>query len=246
VGTVTLNTTHTDAGTYSSDSWSFTGTANYKDIAPTTITDRIDKADAVVVVTPYSVAYDGAAHTATGTAKGVLNENLSGLNLSGTTHTNPGDYQTDSWIFTDVTGNYNNTNGRVHDSIGYGACSVGAGGVILPPINSDGTSVYSRKGGSTIPVKFNVCGANGAPLTDPALVFARTGGALTMTGAIRGTMTLVNENDTNDIPDAAFTWDGQQWHFNMATTNLSSATTYTFRINLAYDPASILFRVGLK
>ena len=89
-------------------------------------------------------------------------------------------------------------------------------------------------------------GANGAPLTDPALVFAGTGGALTMTGAIRGTMTVVNENDTNDIPDAAFTWDGQQWHFNMATTNLSSATTYTFRINLAYYPASILFRVGLK
>jgi hypothetical protein len=246
VGAVTLNTTHTNAGTYSIDSWSFTGTANYNNIAATTISDKIDKADAVVVVTPYSVAYNGAAHTATGTAKGVLNENLSGLNLSGTTHTNPGDYLTDTWIFTDVTGNYNNDNGRVHDSIGYAACSLGAGGVILPPINSDGTSVYSRKGGSTIPVKFNVCGANGAPLTDPALVFAGTGGAVTMTGAIRGTMTVVNEKDTNDIPNAAFTWDGQQWHFNMATANLSSATTYTFRINLAYDPASILFTVGLK
>jgi hypothetical protein len=43
VGTVTLNTTHTNAGTYSSDSWSFTGTANYNDIASTTITDTIDK-----------------------------------------------------------------------------------------------------------------------------------------------------------------------------------------------------------
>jgi hypothetical protein len=29
VGTVTLNTTNTNAGTYSSDSWSFTGGANY-------------------------------------------------------------------------------------------------------------------------------------------------------------------------------------------------------------------------
>jgi hypothetical protein len=65
VGTVTLNTTHTDAGTYSSDSWSFTGTANYKDIAATTITDTIDQATATVVVTPYSVAYDSHAHTAT-------------------------------------------------------------------------------------------------------------------------------------------------------------------------------------
>ncbi|PYX19183.1 MAG: hypothetical protein DMG87_12855 [Acidobacteria bacterium] len=145
-----------------------------------------------------------------------------------------------------MTGNYNNANGTVHDSIKYGACSVGAGGVILPPINSDGTSVYQRKGGSTIPVKFNVCGANGAPLTDPTLVFAPTGGALTMTGAMRGTITVVNETVTNDIPDAAFTWDGQQWHFNMATVNLSSGYTYTFKINLAYSPASITFMVGVK
>jgi hypothetical protein len=237
-------TTHTSAGTYSTDSWSFTGTANYNNIAATTISDKIDKADAVVVVTPYSVTYDGAAHTATGTAKGVLNENLSGLNLSGTTHTNPGDYMNDPWTFTDVTGNYKDASGTVHDSIGYGACSVGAGGIILPPINSDGTSVYNRKGGSTIPVKFNVCGANGAPLTDPALVFAGTGGSLTMTGAIRGTITVVNETTTNEIPDAAFTWDGQQWHFNMATMNLNSGYTYTFTINLAYG--SIKFVVGVK
>ena len=38
----------------------------------------------------------------------------------------------------------------------YGNCSaaIGPGQVILPPINSDGTSVYKRQGGSTIPVKF--------------------------------------------------------------------------------------------
>ena len=222
-----------------------TGLTNFA-VTPVNGSFTIRKANATIVVTPYSVAYNGAAHTATGTAKGVLNENLIGLNLSGTTHTNPGDYLTDPWTFTDVTGNYNNANGTVHDRIGYGACSVGAGGVILPPINSDGTSVYNRKGGSTIPVKFNVCGANGAPLTDPTLVFAGTGGALTMTGAMRGTITVVNEDATNDIPDAAFTWDGQQWHFNMATMNLSSGYTYTFRINLAYAPASIQFVVGVK
>ena len=206
----------------------------------------ITKANPTIKVTPYNVTYDGNAHTATGTATGVKSESLSGLNLSGTTHTNPGDYLTDPWTFTDVTGNYNIASGTVHDSIGYGACSVGAGGVILPPINSNGTSVYNRKGGSTIPVKFNVCGANGAPLTDPTLVFAGTGGALTMTGAMRGTITVVDEDATNDIPDAAFTWDGQQWHFNMATMNLSSGYTYTFRINLAHGPASIQFVVGVK
>ena len=46
VGTVALDTTHTNAGTYGSDSWSFTGTANYSDIASTTITDTINKANA--------------------------------------------------------------------------------------------------------------------------------------------------------------------------------------------------------
>src|SRR5205823_2648387 len=68
VGTVTLNTTHTNAGTYASDSWSFTGAANYNDISATTITDRIDKANATVVVTAYNVAYDYQSHTATVTS----------------------------------------------------------------------------------------------------------------------------------------------------------------------------------
>jgi hypothetical protein len=52
VGTVTLNTTHTKAGTFPSDSWSFTGTANYNNIDKTAITDTINKANATVVATP--------------------------------------------------------------------------------------------------------------------------------------------------------------------------------------------------
>ncbi len=32
----------------------------------------------------------------------------------------------------------------------------------------------------------------------------------------------------------------------MATSNLTAGTTYTFRINLAYDPASIVFKIGVK
>ena len=61
VGTVDVsNTTHTNAGIYNTDTWSFTGTANYNNIAATTITDTIDKANATVVVTPYTVTYDGS------------------------------------------------------------------------------------------------------------------------------------------------------------------------------------------
>ncbi|PYS18933.1 MAG: hypothetical protein DMG17_04440 [Acidobacteria bacterium] len=47
-------------------------------------TFSIAKANATINVTPYSVTYDGNAHTATGTAKGVNNEDLSGLDVSGT------------------------------------------------------------------------------------------------------------------------------------------------------------------
>src|SRR2546428_7658199 len=69
VGTVDVShTTHTPAGTYASDYWFFTGTANYNDIGNNTITDSIGKANAAVVVTPYTsptTTYDGNTHTAT-------------------------------------------------------------------------------------------------------------------------------------------------------------------------------------
>src|SRR6185295_12982529 len=77
------HTTHTNAGTFSNDYWSFTDiTGNYNNVANTTITDIIDKATATISVTPYHVTYDGNAHTATGTATGVKGESLSGLDLT--------------------------------------------------------------------------------------------------------------------------------------------------------------------
>ena len=70
----------------------------------------VSKADIKVV--GYSHVYDGVAHGAT--ALGVKGESLSGL--AGTTHTNAGTY-TDTWTFTDVTGNYNNASGSISDTI---------------------------------------------------------------------------------------------------------------------------------
>jgi hypothetical protein len=115
-------TTHTAAGTYS-DPWTFTdATGNYNN-ASGTVSDSIARAKATVVVTPYSVVYDGSAHTATGSAKGVKGESLAGLSLAGTTHTNAGTY-TDTWTFTDVTGNYNNASATVTDQIGIAAATI--------------------------------------------------------------------------------------------------------------------------
>lgn len=95
---------------------SFAGDTNYLTSSATNSL-TVNKADAVIVVTGYSVQYDGDPHTATGSATGVNGESLAGLDLSGTTHTNAGNYAGDPWTFTDVTGNYNNTGGTVDDAI---------------------------------------------------------------------------------------------------------------------------------
>jgi hypothetical protein len=110
-------TTHTNAGTYT-DTWTFTdSTGNYNNASGSVI-DTIAKANAVISVTPYSVTYDSNSHTATGTAIGVGSDGaLSGLDLSGTTHTNAGTY-TDTWTFHDATGNYADASGTVIDTIG--------------------------------------------------------------------------------------------------------------------------------
>ena len=111
VGTVDVsNTTHTNAGTYATDSWSFTGAANYNDVAATPIANAIGKANATVVVTPYNVTYNGQPRSATVTsltgANGETGATVGVVTLN-TTHTNAGTYATDSWSFTGAA-NYNN------------------------------------------------------------------------------------------------------------------------------------------
>src|SRR5215470_15622011 len=99
---VTLNTTHTDAGTYS-DSWSFSGGPNYNDIASTPITDTIAKADATVVYTGYmGGTYDSNAHTQTVTVTGVGSDGQ--LFSDSLTGTNAGSYSK-AWSFSND--NYN-------------------------------------------------------------------------------------------------------------------------------------------
>ncbi len=77
----------------------------------------VTQATAVIVVTGYSVVYDALPHTATGTATGVLGEDLSaGLDLTATTHTAVG-ASTDPWTFTDPAGNYAPDAGTVDTEI---------------------------------------------------------------------------------------------------------------------------------
>src|SRR5207247_410742 len=104
-------TAHTDAVASHSDPWTFTdSTGNYNDDS-SSVTDEISKVDPNCTVTGYSVNHDGNSHTASGSCTGVNGETLIGLDLTGTTHTDVGNY-TDSWTFTDSTGNYNDTGGQ--------------------------------------------------------------------------------------------------------------------------------------
>jgi hypothetical protein len=130
-------------------------------------------------------------------------------------------------------------------TIGYGNCTgPNQGGVILQPINADNSSVFP-KAGRTVPVKFTVCDVNGNPISDPNAVFAGTGGALTMLGAVRGQIPQPDESQYNDIPDAAFRYSSGIWIFNMSTSNLQSGYSYTFRINLATGQG-ITFVIAIK
>src|SRR5262249_28147078 len=109
-------TAHMHAGT-SADTWTFTDiTGDYND-ASGTITDQIDKADANIVVPPYHVTYDSNSHIATGSATGIGSDGaLAGLDLSGAAHKHAGTY-TDTWSFTDITGDYNDASGTITDQI---------------------------------------------------------------------------------------------------------------------------------
>src|SRR5437667_9585370 len=140
---------NTNAGSATASA-SYAGDANHLGSSDSA-TFTIDKADAVCAVAGYKVTYDGSPHTATGTCVGVGGTVLSGLDLSGTTHTNAkaGTY-TDTWSFTDG-GNYNNQSGSVTDEIDKASSST----VVSCPTNVTFT------GSALTPCTASVSGAGG-------------------------------------------------------------------------------------
>jgi hypothetical protein len=147
-------TTQTSVGDYTADEWFFAGNANYNS-ASGTVHDVISRANLVIGPTginvmPYNVAYDSMPHTATGTVTGINGEDLSDLlDLSGTTHTNVGDYTADEWIFAG-NANYNSATGTVHDVITRATLVVGPAGINITPydVTYDGAS-HSATGTAT-------------------------------------------------------------------------------------------------
>src|SRR5262249_6862638 len=101
-------TRYTNAGSYRLN-WSFAGDNNYNSASGSRTID-IAKANATIAITPYKGTYDGAAHGLSGTATGVLGEDLSALlTIDPTKFTNAGSY-TLSWSFAGNS-NYNSASG---------------------------------------------------------------------------------------------------------------------------------------
>ncbi len=135
-----------DAGTYAITGTLSDGTGQLSDytVELTDGTLTVDKAAAIITVTPYSVTIDGRPHTATGTATGVESPtpaNLDALlDLGGTTHIDAGSY-TDTWTFS---GNldYRSATGTVNDVIDDPSPTIASIAAISPnPRNSAVSSV---------------------------------------------------------------------------------------------------------
>jgi hypothetical protein len=108
-----------------------------------------------------------------------------------------------------------------------GSCNGSPGHAILPPVNSDGTSVF--KGGRTVPVQFRVCDGNGVSISTPGVV-----SSFLLTGTYNGTVATEAETVSAINTDTAFRWDptNQQWIFNLSTNGLSLGQTYIYTIKL--------------
>ncbi len=119
-----IATTHTNAGTYNGDAWTFHDpNGNYADTSGT-VNDSIGQATVAISVTGYSVTYDATAYSATGTATGVGGSDLmADLDLSATAHTNADTY-TDSWTFHDPNSNYADATGTVSDTINQASATI--------------------------------------------------------------------------------------------------------------------------
>jgi hypothetical protein len=125
-----------------------------------------------------------------------------------------------------------------------GMCLGSPGHQVLQPVNANylvDLSVFKQ--GSTVPIKFRVCDANGVSIGTPGVVtsFVLTSHTTLPPGAV------IDEAVISTTPDTAFRWSSsdQQWIFNLSTKSLVKNVTYFYTITLN-DGSTIEVHFGLK
>jgi len=128
----------------------------------------------------------------------------------------------------------NTANGSFTVAVQYAAagfkCSGLSGHQVLQPINSAGSSVFKQ--GSTIPVKFRVCGADGKSIVNAGVITS-----IRLMGSGRAVLSTTS--------DTGFRAGNQQWIFNLSTKNLVAGNTYVYLITLN-DGSTIQLQFSLK
>jgi hypothetical protein len=119
---------------------------------------------------------------------------------------------------------------------------------VTQPVNADGSSVFKK--GSTVPVKFQVCDANGVSIggTNPVVqIDPLDGHRDPVRLASKAGSKAVDELIYSNTPDTDFRWDpqAQQWIFNLSTDQLSAGTHYFFAVELVSNQW-IYFDFGTK
>jgi hypothetical protein len=197
-------TTHTSAGTYATDTWSFSD-PNYAS-ASGTVSDKISPATATINVTPYSVTYDGSAHTAMGTATSVGGATLSSsdLTLTGTTHTAAGTYATDAWSFSDPSGNYAASSGTVSDKIAQAVLTLIANNATKVYGAADPTfagSIMGQQGSDSFTESFSTVAVALSPVGPYAIVPSASGNNLLnySQSVTDGTLTVTQASTTTKL-----------------------------------------------
>jgi len=136
-------------------------------------------------------------------------------------------------------GNFTGSSDSLHQSIEYatGDCQGVPGRQILPPINA-GESVSDVNAGSTVPVKFRVCDANGDAVGTPGVVESFE---LVKRVGDQGGEEVLHQAWT----DGEFKYSYHAWKLNLDTKDLEAGFTYFWSIHLN-DGTSIDFRFHLK
>jgi hypothetical protein len=140
------STPPTNAGTYQVVA-TLAADENYSGASSVPFNFTISKANATISVVPYDVKYDNNEHIATGTATGVVGEDLSSLlDLNLTRHTTVDTY-TDNWSFAGNS-NYNSDSGTITDRINLPT------GIITTEDQPMKVIVYQTPGSSVVNFKF--------------------------------------------------------------------------------------------